>query len=61
MGAAAALAAFAASPSAELQASVLLGAIDGLLLQYFIDSHALPAPDDLAEALVEITQRMVSA
>ena len=50
----------AASPSAEVQSSILLGAIDGPLLQYFIDSHALPAAHELAQALAEMTHRMVS-
>lgn len=51
----------ASSPSAELQASVLIASIDGLLLQYVVDARALPNADDLAEALVEITERMLSA
>jgi len=51
----------AASPSAELQSSILIGALDGLLLQYFVDARAFPSTDDLAEALVEVTHRMVSA
>jgi AcrR family transcriptional regulator len=51
----------ARSPDAAVQSSILIGAIDGLLLQYFIDSAALPAPDDLAAALVEVTRRMISA
>jgi len=50
----------ASSPAAEVQASILIGAIDGLLLQYFIDPRALPAPDDLAQALTDMTHRMVS-
>jgi AcrR family transcriptional regulator len=50
----------AASPSAEVQSSALIGAIDGLLLQYYIDPAALPAPDELAGALVELTRRMVA-
>ena len=50
----------AASPSARVQSSILIGAIDGLLLQYFIDPRALPSPDDLAEALVGVTRRMLS-
>jgi AcrR family transcriptional regulator len=50
----------AASPDAKLQSSILIGAIDGLLLQYFIDPRALPTPDALAEALTTVTRRMVS-
>jgi AcrR family transcriptional regulator len=50
----------ASSPAAEVQASILIGAIDGLLLQYFIDPRALPAPDDLARALADVTRRMLS-
>jgi AcrR family transcriptional regulator len=50
----------APTPDAEIQSSILIGAIDGLLLQYFIDADALPDPGDLAEALVEVTRRMVS-
>jgi AcrR family transcriptional regulator len=50
----------ASSPDPAVQASVLIGAIDGLLLQYFIDPRALPAPDDLARTLSEMIRRMVS-
>ena len=51
----------ARTPSAEVQSSILIGAIDGLLLQYFVAPRALPAPDDLAEALVEVTHRMLAS
>ncbi len=51
----------AASPSAELQSSILIGALDGLMLQYFIDARAFSSADDLAEALVEVTRRMMSS
>ena len=51
----------AEAPPAPVQASILIGAIDGLLLQYFIDARALPKPKALALALVEVTRRMVSA
>ncbi len=51
----------AASPSPELQASILIGALDGLMLQYFIDARAFPSADDLADALALITKRMVSS
>ncbi len=49
----------AEDPAAPVQASVLIGAIDGLLLQYFIDANALPEPDALAEDLVQIVRRLV--
>jgi AcrR family transcriptional regulator len=52
---------FASFPTAELQSSILIGAIDGLLLQYFIDPRALPNPTDLAEALADVFRRMVLA
>jgi len=51
----------ATTPSAEVLASVVIGAIDGLLLQYFIDEHALPSPDSLARDLVEVMNRMVAS
>jgi len=51
----------AATPSAEVQASVLIGAIDGLLLQFFIDEHALPSAEALARDLVEMMNRMVAS
>jgi AcrR family transcriptional regulator len=44
---------------AEVAASVLIGAIDGLLLQYFIDARALPKPAELAEALCTTTRRIL--
>lgn len=50
----------AAEPAAEVQASILIGAIDGLLLQFFIDEAALPEPECLARDLVRVTQRMVA-
>ncbi|GEM_PF-2580877 len=50
----------AARPSASAQASVLIGAIDGLLLQYFIDEAAFPDPEDLTRDLVQLTRRMVT-
>ena len=50
----------AAAPTAAVQASILIGAIDGLLLQYFVDEDALPTPSVLAEDLVTVTRRMVS-
>ena len=42
-------------------ASVLIAAIDGLLLQYFVDPKALPSPDALAETLADLTRKMVAA
>jgi hypothetical protein len=50
----------AGSPDAAVLSSILIGAIDGLLLQYFIDPRALPSPDILSQALVDVTNRMVS-
>lgn len=50
----------ARTPEAAAMSSILIGAIDGLLLQYFVDSRALPEPDDLAGALVEVTRRMLA-
>lgn len=50
---------FARSPAAEVQASILIGAIDGLLLQYFVDPRALPAPEALTGALADVVRRMV--
>lgn len=50
----------AIAPNADVLSSILIGAIDGLLLQYFVDPRALSAPDVLAEALVEVTHRMVA-
>lgn len=52
---------FASAPDADVLAAILIGAIDGLLLQYFVDSRALPAPAVLAEALVDLTHRMLAA
>ena len=51
----------APTPDAHVQASILIGAIDGLLLQYFVDEAALPDPEALARDLVVVTRRMVSA
>jgi AcrR family transcriptional regulator len=44
----------------SLLASILIGAIDGLLLQYFVDSGALPSPDELADSLVDVTHRILA-
>jgi TetR/AcrR family transcriptional regulator len=49
-----------AEPDAAVGASLLMGAIDGLLLQYFVDPQAFPEPDRLAEALCETTRRMLA-
>ncbi len=49
----------AQEPAAEVQASILIAAIDGLLLQYFIDEAALPDPEALASDLVVVTRRML--
>jgi hypothetical protein len=37
-----------------------MAAIDGLLLQYFVDPDAFPDPDRLAEALCETTRRILA-
>ncbi|MDP6980818.1 MAG: TetR/AcrR family transcriptional regulator [Myxococcota bacterium] len=50
----------AGEPAAEVQASILMAAIDGLLLQYFIDEEALPDPESLAHDLVVVTKRMLA-
>jgi hypothetical protein len=46
---------------ASVLASMLTAAIDGLLLQYFVEPDALPRPDLLAETLADLTRRMVLA
>ena len=51
----------AAQPDAGVLASIVIAAIDGLLLQYFVDSRALPEPEALADALVDAMHRMVRA
>ena len=51
----------ASQTDARLLASILIGAIDGLLLQYFVEPKALPAPVELAETLAEMTARIVRA
>jgi len=45
---------------ADACAAVLIGAIDGLLLQYFVDPRAFPKPAELAEALCVATRRIVA-
>jgi len=50
----------APEPDARVQASIVIGAIDGLLLQYFIDEHALPGPRALARDLVRVMHRMLA-
>lgn len=50
-----------AEPAPEIAASLLMGAIDGLLLQYFIEPGAFPEPERLADALRETTRRIVAA
>ncbi|MBW2289799.1 MAG: TetR/AcrR family transcriptional regulator [Deltaproteobacteria bacterium] len=47
-------------PDAAIGASILMGAIDGLLLQYFVDPDAFPDPERLAEALCETTRRILA-
>lgn len=43
-----------------LLAAILIAAIDGMLLQYFVDPNALPSPTALANALVGTTRKMVA-
>ncbi|MBW2243358.1 MAG: TetR/AcrR family transcriptional regulator [Deltaproteobacteria bacterium] len=45
---------------APLQASILIAAIDGLLLQHFADPSALPEPGVLAEALRDAAHRLLT-
>jgi AcrR family transcriptional regulator len=45
---------------ARVCAAMLIGAIDGLLLQYFVDPRALPKPATLAQALRTTTRRLVA-
>ena len=50
-----------ASPLAsETIAAFLIGALDGLVLQYFVDPKALPSADDLADDLEALTRRMLT-
>jgi TetR/AcrR family fatty acid metabolism transcriptional regulator len=50
-----------AEPDAKAMASIWIGAIDGLLLQYFVDARDLPGRDALAEALAATTRRLLEA
>ncbi|MBW2230073.1 MAG: TetR/AcrR family transcriptional regulator [Deltaproteobacteria bacterium] len=50
----------ASTLDAGVLASILIGAIDGLLLQYFVDPDALPSPEALAQDLVDTMRRMVA-
>jgi len=50
----------AATPGADVIASLWIGALDGLLLQYFVDARALPDTGPLADALVAMTRRLVA-
>ncbi|MBJ19210.1 MAG: TetR/AcrR family transcriptional regulator [bacterium] len=50
---------FAAELNADVTASLLIGTIDGLLLQYFIDPRALPKPAEIADTLFLTTRRIV--
>ncbi len=51
---------FSKELDADICASMLLGAIDGLLLQYFVDPRAFPKPAELADALCTTTRRITS-
>lgn len=44
----------------KLLAAILIGSIDGLLLQYFVDPRSLPSPAELADALVVTTRKMLA-
>ncbi len=50
---------FSAEPRADVMASILIGAIDGLLLQYFVEPRALPKPPEIAQALFLTARRIV--
>jgi AcrR family transcriptional regulator len=50
---------FSKELGADVCASMLIGAIDGLLLQYFVDTRAFPKPAEVAEALCTTTRRIV--
>jgi len=50
----------AKSPAADVLASIWIGAIDGLLLQYFVDARALPSTRPLADALAAMTRRLLT-
>jgi len=52
---------FLPEPPAPVSASVLMAAIDGLLLQYFVDEQALPGAEELAEALCLTVRRVLVA
>jgi AcrR family transcriptional regulator len=42
-----------------LTASIVIGAIDGLLLQHFVDAHALPRADSLADLLAAAVGKLL--
>lgn len=50
---------FAPELRPETCASILIGAMDGLLLQYFVDPKAFSEPSEVAEALCAATRRIV--
>ena len=45
----------------ELAAATLIGAIDGLLLQHFIDGSAFPDTDALSDEVVRVTRKALTA
>ena len=51
----------ARSVDAEIAASVWIGAIDGLLLQYLVDRSAFDDPDALRRQLVVLLRRMLAS
>ena len=44
----------------QLGAAILIGAVDGLLLQYFVEPGAFPDPDALGEAVRDATRRVLA-
>lgn len=51
----------APSVDAEIAASVWIGAVDGLLLQYLVDRSAFDDPDALRRQLVVLLRRMLAS
>jgi AcrR family transcriptional regulator len=44
----------------EVLASILIGSIDGVLLQYFLDPNSFPSPAELADSFVEAARKLVT-
>lgn len=45
----------------ELAASILIGAVDGLLFQHFADARAFPEPEALVDATLDAARRVLAA